>query len=304
MTGKAKPRRIVVTGAAGLVGRSVVRQLASRGDDVVAVLRPAGSASALPAGVSAYEIDLGGRPEQALASIGRFDALIHLAQASGWHEFPKQAGAIARINVSASAALAEAAIAAGAHCMVMASSGGIYGPSPAPIREDSPIKPGDDLGFYLAAKAAAERLLGYFRPQLTIHVLRPFFVYGPGQAATFLLPRLVNSVRFGAAVRVDGGTGPAINPIWVEDAAAAFIAVLDCDAPVTVNIAGPDIVTVRDIAALAADRLGMTAKFDETARAPDNYVADTSVMAHKLGAATTSFETGLSALIDSMPPET
>lgn len=304
MKGAAAQRRIVVTGAAGLVGRSVVQQLVRRGDDVLAVLRPNVSANALPAGVSAVEIDLGEKPEQALAALGRFDALIHLAQAPGWHGFPKQAGAIARINVAASAALAEAAIAAGARCMVMASSGGIYGPSPTPIREESPIKPGDELGFYLAAKAAAESLLGYFRPHLLVHVLRPFFVYGPGQAPSFLLPRLVNSVRSGTAVRVDGGTGPAINPIWVEDAAAAFIAALGCDTAVTANIAGPDVVTVREIATLVAARLGVTANFDETARAPDNYVADTSVMAHKLGAATTSFETGLSALIDRLPPET
>jgi UDP-glucose 4-epimerase len=302
MTKRMAARRIVVTGAAGLVGRSVVQQLAKRGDDVVAVIRQASSAE-MPAGVSALIIDLAERPEEALARIGPFDALIHLAQAPGWHAFPKWAGAIARINVAASMALAEAAIAAGARCMVMASSGGIHGPSATPIREDDPIRPGNELGCYLASKIAAENLLSCFQPYLPIHILRPFFVYGPRQSASFLIPRLIGSVRAGMPVRVDNGTGPAMNPIWVEDAAAAFVAALDCDAPLTASIAGPDIVTVRDIATLIAARLDVSAVFEETARAPQNYIADTAIMKQRLGAPAMPFSAGLSAMIANLSPE-
>ena len=55
-------------------------------------------------------------------------------------------------------------------------------------------------------------------------------------------------MRDGDVVRLDGSTGPRLNPLWVEDAAAAFIAALDSDTSVTANIAGPDVVTVRSIA--------------------------------------------------------
>lgn len=296
MTRRGNARRVVVTGAAGLIGLAVVRQLLAAENSVVAVVRP-GSLERVPAGTDAVEIDLGDRPEERLAALGAFDGLIHLAQAPGWHEFPKRAGAMARVNVAASVALAEAAVSAGAGCMVMASSGGVYGPSSTPIREASPLRPGSELGFYLAAKAVTENLLSYFRPHLTVHVLRPFFVYGTGQAASFLIPRLIKSIREGAHVRVDGGTGPAMNPIWVDDAAAAFVAALDRREPLVANIAGPDVVTVRDIATMAAERLGMPVAFTEGAELPGNYVADIAVMNRELGPAMTSFERGLSALI-------
>lgn len=297
MTGTG--RRVVVTGATGLVGRSVTRLLRARGDEVVAVIRP-GSASPLPPGAATVEIDLAERPEEALAALGAFDAVIHLAQAPGWHAFPQRAGAAARVNVAGGAVVAEAAVAAGARCMVMASSGGVYGPSPAPITEDAAVRPAGDIGFYLAAKVAAEALLSHFSPHLVVHVLRPFFVYGPGQAPSFLIPRLIRSVRGGAPIRIDGGTGPSMNPIWVDDAAAAFVAALDLPTAATVNIAGPDIVTVRRIAELAAERLGRAARFEETPRPPDNYVADTALMTHKLGAAATPFPKGLSDMIASI----
>jgi nucleoside-diphosphate-sugar epimerase len=134
---------------------------------------------------------------------------------------------VAGVAIAATAHLAEAAVSAGAKTFVYASSGGIYGPSERPIRESDPIRPAAELGFYLAAKAAAEQLLGYFSPHLTVHILRPFFVYGPGQGETFLLPRLIRSVRTGTPIRVDGGRGTILNPVYCEDAAAIFAATLD-----------------------------------------------------------------------------
>lgn len=295
-------RRVVVTGAAGLIGQAVVRRLLATETAVVAVVRP-GSLGKVPAGAEAVEIDLGDRPEERLAAVGAFDGLIHLAQAPGWHEFPKRAGSIARVNVAASVALAEAAVTAGAGCMVMASSGGVYGPSSTPIRETSPLRPGSELGFYLAAKAVTENLLSYFSQHLPVHILRPFFVYGAGQAASFLIPRLIRSIREGVPVRVDGGTGPAMNPIWVDDAAAAFVAALDRREPLVANIAGPDVVTVRDIATMAAERLGMPVAFTEGDEFPGSYVADITVMNRELGEAATPFDEGLSALIASLSLE-
>jgi UDP-glucose 4-epimerase len=293
-------RHIVVTGANGLIGTGVVRRLLALGNQVTAIVRQLGVAATpdVTAGISTIPIDLSQNPGSALAAIGAFDGIIHLAQASGWHGFPKRAGAVAALSVAASAYLAEAAIAAGARSFVFASSGGIYGPSSVPLSEDAPIKPAAELGFYLAAKATTEQLLTYFRPHLRVHVLRPFFVYGPGQADTFLIPRLIAAVRNARAVRIDGGRGPRLNPLHVDDAAAAFVAALDASECITANLAGPDIISVREIAEMAAVYFRTPACFEGTDQAPDDYVADIGRMRTQLVAPKVSLAEGLTGMMN------
>lgn len=289
-------RRVVVTGATGLVGREVVRKLTARGDEVLAVVRP-GSSGRIDSGIATAEIDLSQPSMEALASLGRYDAVLHLAQAAGWHEFPRHAGRIAAVSLSSTACLAEAAVAAGAQTFVLASSGGIYGPSPEPIREDAAIKPAAELGFYLATKAAAEQLLRYFAGHLTVHVLRPFFVYGPGQTDAFLIPRLIRSVRESTPVRLDSGIGPRLNPIFVEDAANAFVATIDLRDPLVANLAGSAVLTVQQIVSLIAARLDVEPVYETVKRRPGDFVADTERMTTTLGPATTTMAHGLDQVV-------
>lgn len=289
-------RRVVVTGAGGLIGRAVVRKLLSRGDEVIAVLRP-GGASAVASGAEIAVIDLSQPSAASFCRLGRFDAVIHLAQAAGWHDFPRHAGRIATVSLAATACLAEASVAAGASAFVLASSGGVYGPSPLPIREDAAIKPAAELGFYLATKACAEQLMSYFTGQMAVHMLRPFFVYGSGQSEAFLMPRLIRCVREGHPIKLDGGSGPRLNPIFVEDAADAFVSAADLREQLVANIAGPDVVTVSDIAHLIASRLRMEPICEMTERPAGDFVADTTRMTMRLGPAATSMRDGLDQVI-------
>lgn len=292
-------RRVVVTGATGLLGREVVRQLVMRGNEVLAIVRPGGAGRVLP-GIAVAEIDLSLASAASFADLGRYDAVIHLAQAPGWHDFPRNAGAIAAVTLTATACLAEAAVVAGAKTFVLASSGGIYGPAAAPIREDAPIKPAAELGFYLSAKAQSERLLSYFSEALTTQILRPFFIYGAGQSEAFLISRLVRSLHDGRAIRVDRGRGPYLNPIYVSDAAQAFISAAEAAGPLTVNIAGPQTLSLRAIAEEAANQIGRSAIFDETTNTPSDYVADIDLMHRTVGAPKVAFASGLQAMLAAM----
>ncbi len=290
-------RRILVTGALGLLGRALVSRLTAAGDDVIALVRP-NSLGLLPVSVQGVEIDLRSFQPDALAGLGKLDGVIHLAQSAGWHDFPAAAAATTAVNVAATIALAEAATAAGATRFVYASSGGIYGPSSEPIIETAPLKPSADLGFYLSSKIAAESLLAFFTSRLLVQILRPFFIYGPGQKESFLIPRLVQSVGAGKPIKVAGGRGPQLNPIWVDDAAAAFESALDLTKSVTVNVAGPQVVSLRQI----ADCLGLYARrqpvFEETGDPPADYVADTSLMAMTVGTPNMLPQAGLGRLFD------
>jgi len=288
-------RRIAVTGASGMLGQAVSRVLRDRGDQVICLVR-AGAVSRCIEGVQTSVVDLSELSSTPLP-IGSVDALIHLAQASGWRSFPTGAGKIADVAVGATVRLAEYATLVGAKSFVYASSGGIYGSSADPVTERSPLQPGGELGFYLASKAAGDALVAYFSRYINIQRMRFFFIYGPGQRNDFLFPRLISSVGNGVPIRVAQERGPRINPIFVTDAAQAVVAALDLQESLTVNVAGPEVVSLRDIASMIATHLGRAAVFEFEPGVPSDLVADIALMTEKIGAPVVGLEQGIREML-------
>jgi len=267
---------VLVTGATGLIGRALVERLASDGTAVTVVVRP-GSAPASSAAVERHELDLTTPFTTADLPAGRVDAVVHLAQHRDYASFPHGAGSVSSITIAAACRLAEYACELGASRFVFASSGGIYAPSHDPVAEDAPIRPPARLGFYLTAKAVGEQLLAAFRPQLELSCLRYFFVYGPGQQDHFLIPRLVAAVCSGTPVPLAAGRGPRINPVHVRDAVAATAACVHTGAsgvPEVLNVAGPTVATVREIATMIGAHVGREPQFVDVGEEPADLVAD------------------------------
>lgn len=287
-------RTIVMTGATGFLGREVATRLIQQGDEVVALAR---DTEALPPTVRGITADLTQDFSLSLREIGRADAIVHLAQAGGWHHFPSNAGNIAAVALTATARLAEFAARAGARSFLFASSGGTYGPQPEPIPETAPFRPAAQLGFYLATKASGESLLDYFHDYFALQILRFFFIYGPGQAPAFLVPRLVSSVRSGIPIKVAAGRGTRMNPIFISDAAQAVVAALKQEKSLTANVAGPEPTTIREIAGLIGTMLGQQPIFEDQNVPPDDYIADISLMRELLGAPQVGIERGLATTI-------
>jgi nucleoside-diphosphate-sugar epimerase len=123
------PGQVIVTGATGLIGRALVDHLVADGTSVTALVRPGSDASALPPTTRRHELDLSAPFEPNDFPTGPVDAVVHLAQHSGYASFPAGAGSVASITVAAACRLAELAADRGASRMVFASSGGIYAPS-------------------------------------------------------------------------------------------------------------------------------------------------------------------------------
>jgi UDP-glucose 4-epimerase len=168
--------RIVVTGATGNVGTSVLQALAADPD----ITEIVGLARRRPRWENPrtrwLEVDVARDDlRDAFAGAG---AVIHLA----WLIQPARDGVeLERVNVEGSRRVFEAAAAAGVGALVHASSIGVYSPGPThpPVDESHP-RDGIPTSFYSRHKAAAERALDVVEaatPGLRVVRLRPALIF-------------------------------------------------------------------------------------------------------------------------------
>lgn len=190
------PRKLLITGATGFVGRALLPRLVSEGRRVRAAIRA--SSPALPAGVEAIDVGDIGPDTDWRAALAGVDVVVHLAaRAHVLDESSPDAFALYRAsNALAALKLAEAAAAAGVRRFVFLSSVRAHGARTmgTPLTEPSPLAAEDPYG---RSKAEAERGLGELagRTGLEAVVLRPPLVYGAEARGNFA--RLVRLVARG-----------------------------------------------------------------------------------------------------------
>jgi nucleoside-diphosphate-sugar epimerase len=242
-----------VTGAAGFIGRRLVPMLRERGHEVHRVLRPDGESDA--------NADSELRDSDTKAPIASVDSVIHLAQSPHHRDFPESALHMVSVNVTMTARLLDFARRAGAKSFVLASTGGVYGA--ASSDENAAVRPRD---FYCATKVAAETLLWPYATHLRATALRLFTPYGPGQRNR-LIPALIERVRSGRAVSLDGDEGGLVlSPTFVDDVAATFIDAVEKDWEGIFNVAAPKQVSIRDVARAIGRLVGKEPVFERSGR--------------------------------------
>lgn len=284
--------RILVTGATGLLGSYLLPHLI-KSHDVIALGR-----KRLDAVTSVDETDLGTEwrstrlPEDV-------HTVVHLAQSLRYRDFPLGAEDMVMVNAMSAFRLLDYARRVGARRFILASSGSVYAPSTIPLDEAAPVAPPSDQSFYVATRLAAESFASSFRQFMDVHIVRIFFMYGPGQRSDAFLPRLVGAVRDGQSVRLSGTDGIRLNPIHARDAASVLLSLIHSGGPEIVNLAGPDVVTLRQLATRIGGLLGVAPRFEHTTPGVD-CVADIALLKSEFDAPLTPIHRGVAEVVASL----
>jgi nucleoside-diphosphate-sugar epimerase len=284
--------RVLITGATGFLGSALANGLRNEGD----VWELNRSQRNVP-----HEIvqDLSA-PLEVSVLPGEIDVIIHCG---GVIDTDGHSDAYCRaVNVEATRGLINYAAAAKAGHFVLLSSGAIYGPLLEAAAESSSANPS---GLYAQTKWAAEQVALKYADHLAVTILRLYFPYGPRQTRR-LIPQLQEKVRVGHPITLRGTVnGPLVNPIFIDDVVDCVRAVLRYRGPCprVYNVAGPEVVSIRAIAASIGALLGRTPLFEVERSAPfrGNWIGAISKLKSEVGfVPTTTMRDGLTAIFSDL----
>lgn len=271
--------KIIVTGSSGLLGKCLVFRLAQFGHDVVCLSRC--PLIDLPNGVTNIVLDFS--TEWSIDNLpSDVDVIIHLAQSAKFRDFPDEALDVFDVNINSTVRLLDYAKRTGVKKFIYASSGGVYGNGSHAFKENSPIIQAGKLGFYLGSKACGEILVQSYSSEFQVGIIRPFFMYGPGQNRSMLIPRLFDSVKNNREIIIQGESGIKINPVHVSDAADAVLQLLVSGHSSVYNIAGPDVLSIKDICDSIGSYLGIDPVYKRSDIIALDLIADISAMIKEL----------------------
>ncbi|HVE64121.1 MAG TPA: NAD-dependent epimerase/dehydratase family protein [Mycobacteriales bacterium] len=312
--------RMLVTGAAGFIGSTLVDRLLAEGHEVIGVddlsrgsldnLSSAHAVSAARPGAFTFAQTDVTEPEfRGVVAQARPEVVHHLAAQIDVRVSVADPLDDARLNVLGTINVLEAARLHGVRKVVFTSSGGsIYGtPEKLPVSEQSPPAPGSP---YAAGKASGELYLHAYRSMygLDYTALALANVYGPrqdphGEAGVVAI--FAGAMLDGAATRVFGDGGNIRDYVFVDDVAQAFV--LAGEATVAsgrrLNIGTGIQTTDRQLHTAVAAAVGAP---DEPDYAPER-IGDLRAIALDCAAARavgweprTSLERGIAATVDSI----
>ncbi|MDP9245634.1 MAG: NAD-dependent epimerase/dehydratase family protein [Chloroflexota bacterium] len=304
--------RVVVTGGAGNVGSHIVDAAIAAGAREVVALDalvrgvPENLDAALKTGkASLRELDIRDR-EAVAASIDGADVVFHQA-ALRWTRCQEAPRECQEVMVDGTFNVLEAAVAAKAKHVVLASSAVVYGePEALPMDEDQAL---NGTTFYGSMKVANEQLARAFA---SLHstptaTLRYFNVYGPRMDVRSrfveVMIRWLNLIDEGKPLTLFGDGSSSADFVYVADVVRANLLACASERPnVVVNVCSGVETRMRDLAALllrlTGSSVGIEFKPQPAGALPARRVGDPTRATELLGfKAETTLEDGVRRLI-------
>lgn len=249
-------RRLLVTGATGLVGSHVAEHAASTGWTVRALVRPGSRSELLKSwGVELVEGHLE-EPETLPAAVADVTHVVHCAAKVGdWGPVEDYR----RVNVGGLGNLLEALSATGSlQRFVHISSLGVYEARDHYGTDESETPNVSGIDGYTLTKVESEQLVldRVKQGNLPAVVLRPGFVYGPRDRT--VLPRLLERLRDGKFAYLGSGK-QLLNNVFVGNVVSAVWLALERDDLVgeVFNITDPRLVTRHEFIESIVDHAGL-----------------------------------------------
>lgn len=233
MTEHTLSGRLIVTGATGFIGSTVVDRASAEGWSVI----PLGSSNLDLLDVSA--------PEQLRALVRDGDTIVHCAAIA-----PTKTVADLCANLQMTQHLVDGLADVELRQLLVVSSDAVYGSASGLLREDSPTN-ADSLHGVMSL--GRELICATARAQVHT-IVRPAPVYGVGDTHNSYGPnRMARELLQGGSVTVFGAGANVRDHVSVVDVGAIIIGLVDAGLPGTWLAASGTSITFADLAALIAD---------------------------------------------------
>ncbi|MGH0030936.1 MAG: NAD-dependent epimerase/dehydratase family protein [Myxococcota bacterium] len=306
----SRAERVLVTGAAGFIGSTLVDRLLADGREVVGLdcfdpfydreLKEANLAEARGSDrFGLVEGDIRDPDAVARAFAGGVDGVVHLAALAGVRPSLERPAAYADVNVTGTSVILAEAAGRGAPRVVFASSSSVYGErEQGPFRETDPVE--RPVSPYAATKRAAELVAHTFHHAhgLPVVCARIFTAFGPRQRPDLAVRKFAERMLKGEPVPIFGDGSSLRDFTFVDDLVDGLTRALDSDLGFEIlNLGAGRTVSVLDVVKTLEAELGVSAEIDwqppQTGDVPRTW-ADVSAARQALGySPAVSFEEGV-----------
>jgi NAD dependent epimerase/dehydratase len=224
---------VLVTGAEGFIGSTLVDRLLHEGADVRALVhyKPYAERGWLAGREDEIDIQAGDVRDagRVLDVVEGCEVVFHLAALIGIPYSYVAPESYVQTNVMGTQNVAAACRRADVKRMVHTSTSETYGTARrVPIDETHPLQPQSP---YSASKIGADMMALSFHHafDLPVAVVRPFNTYGPRQSARAVIPTILGQLHSGAREIRLGATTPTRDFNYVDDTVRGFLAVAESD---------------------------------------------------------------------------